>query len=97
VRLPPTKLLTRTRQDQGDDVQPRSVGGLSEDAVVAEHDDTSEPAAVPRVIDRLRAAGLSEDRIQQHFQSGAVRLDGQQVTDLDQPAPPPARLVIDPS
>jgi hypothetical protein len=63
---------------------------------VAEHDNL-ESAAVPRVIDRLRAAGLSEDRIQQHFQAGAIRLDGQQVTDLQQPAPPPTRPVIDPS
>lgn len=64
---------------------------------MAEHDDNPEPAAAPRVIDRLRAAGLSEDRIQQHFQAGAIRLDGEQVTDLDQPAPPPSRPVIDPS
>jgi hypothetical protein len=63
---------------------------------VAEHDDNPEPAA-PRVIDRLRAAGLSEERIQQHFQAGAIRLDGEQVTDLDQPAPQPSRPVIDPS
>jgi hypothetical protein len=30
---------------------------------VAGQDDTPEPPAVPRVIDRLRAAGLSESRI----------------------------------
>jgi hypothetical protein len=64
---------------------------------MAEHDDSREPAAVPRVIDRLRAARLSEDQIQRHLKAGAIRLDGGQVTDLDQPAPPPARLVIGPS
>jgi hypothetical protein len=46
--------------------------GLSEDEAVAEHDDDPEPAAVPRVIDRLRDAGLSEDNIQQHFQAAAI-------------------------
>jgi hypothetical protein len=64
---------------------------------VAEHDVNPAPAAVPRVIDRLRGAGLSEERIQQHFQAGAIRLDGDQVTDLDQPAPPPSRPLIAPS
>jgi hypothetical protein len=63
---------------------------LSEDEGVAEHDDNPEPAAVPRVIDRLRAAGLSDERIQRYLGAGAIRLDGQVVTDLEQPAPPPA-------
>jgi hypothetical protein len=40
---------------------------------------------------------LSEDRIQKHFRAGVIRLDGQQVTDLEQPVPPPARPVIGPS
>jgi hypothetical protein len=52
----------------------------------------NEPAM--RVIDRLHAAGLSDERIQEYFRAGAIRVDGQQVTDLDQPAPPPARPVI---
>jgi hypothetical protein len=38
---------------------------------------------------------LSEDRIQKHFRAGVIRLDGQQVADLEQPAP--ARPVIGPS
>ncbi|MFC4951187.1 hypothetical protein [Pseudonocardia sp. GCM10023141] len=64
---------------------------------MAENDDTFEVAAVPHVIDRLRAVGLSGDRIQQHFHAAPIRLDGQQVADLDQPAPAASRLMIDPS
>ena len=48
----------------------------------------------PTVRDRLTAAGLSEERIQLHLQAGRIRCDGDTVTDLDQPAPPPARVVI---
>jgi hypothetical protein len=70
---------------------------VGDDQGVAEHDGNSGLAAGPRVIDRRGAAGLSEERIQQHFLAGAIRLDGQQLTDLDQPSPPPARPVIDPN
>lgn len=42
--------------------------------------------STPSRRDRLRAAGLSEERIQQHFLADVIRLDGQHVTDLDQPA-----------
>jgi hypothetical protein len=38
-----------------------------------------------------------DERIQAYFRVGAIRVDGHPVTDLDQPAPPPARLVIAPS
>jgi hypothetical protein len=64
--------------------------------LVCQQDDAA-PAPTPTVHDRLRAAGISEERIQQHLRGGLIRLDGQVVTDLDQPAPPPARPVIDPS
>jgi hypothetical protein len=37
--------------------------------------------------DRLTAAGLSDERIQQHITAGRVRVDGELVTDLDTPAP----------
>jgi hypothetical protein len=47
-----------------------------------------------RVVDRLRAAGLSPDRIAMRLGAGAIRVDGAPVTDLEQPAPPPARVVI---
>jgi hypothetical protein len=60
---------------------------------VDEQQNLDEPA-VPRVVDRLRAAGLSDARIQHYLDAGAIRLDGQVVTDLEQPAPPPARPVI---
>jgi hypothetical protein len=46
------------------------------------------------VLDRLTAAGLSPERIEQHLATGAVTLDGVAVSDLSVPAPPPARVVI---
>ena len=49
---------------------------------------------VPTVLDRLFAAGLSEERIGQHLTAGRVQVDGEQVIDPQQPAPPPARVVI---
>jgi len=39
-----------------------------------------------RVRDRLTAAGLSDERIEQHMTAGRVRVDGELVTDLDTPA-----------
>jgi hypothetical protein len=56
--------------------------------------DSPEPASPLRVVDRLRRAGLSDERIQQHLGGGAIRVDGEQVTDLDRPAPQPARPII---
>jgi hypothetical protein len=60
------------------------------------HDDpvTDERADVPTVFDRLVAAGLSQERIEQHLAGGRVRVDGELVTDLYRPAPPPARIVL---
>ena len=52
-----------------------------------------EPAP-PTVRDRLTAAGLSAERIEQHMTAGRVRVDGELVTDPHQPASPPARIVI---
>lgn len=46
------------------------------------------------VVDRLRAAGLSGARIQEHLRAGRVCVDGAIVTDPDHPAPPSARLVL---
>jgi hypothetical protein len=43
-----------------------------------------------RVFDRLIAAGLSIERIEQPLTAGRVRVDGQVVTDPYTPAPPPA-------
>jgi hypothetical protein len=58
---------------------------------------TSAPTSAPRiptVFDRLVGAGLSQERIEQHLTAGRVRVDGELVTDLNQPAPPPARVVL---
>jgi hypothetical protein len=46
------------------------------------------------VRDRLTAAGLSGERIEQHMTAGRVRADGDLVTDLDTPAPAGTRVVI---
>lgn len=53
---------------------------------------TDQPA--PTVRDRLTAAGISPGRIAEHHAAGRITLDGEPVTDLDQPAAPPARVVI---
>ena len=55
---------------------------------------TDEHPEIPTVFDRLSAAGLSQERIEQHLMAGRVRVDGELVTDLDRPAPPPARVVL---
>jgi hypothetical protein len=47
-----------------------------------------------RVVDRLLAAGLSIQRIEQYLAAGRVRVDGELVTDPYAPAPPPARVVL---
>jgi hypothetical protein len=49
------------------------------------------------VVDRLLAAGLSPERIEQHLHAGRVQVDGQVVTDPSLSAPPPARVVLNPS
>jgi hypothetical protein len=46
------------------------------------------------VRDRLTAAGLSDERIEQHMTAGRVRVDGELVTDLDALAPVGTRVVI---
>ena len=46
------------------------------------------------VRDRLATAGLSDSRIDEHMTAGRLRVDGELVTDLDTPAPPPARVVV---
>lgn len=52
---------------------------------------TDEPAPVPTVADRLAEAGLSPGSIRTHLEAGRIRLDGEPVTDLQQPAPRPMR------
>jgi hypothetical protein len=63
---------------------------MHDDPVTDERSDV----CVPTVFDRLVAAGLSQERIEQHLTAGRVRVDGELVTDPDRLAPPPARLVL---
>jgi hypothetical protein len=46
------------------------------------------------VRDRLTAAGLSDERIEEHLTAGRLRVDGELVTDLDTPAPAGTRVVV---
>ena len=55
---------------------------------------TDEQPAPTTVRDRLTAARLSDERIEQHMSAGQVRVDGELITDPATPAPPPARIVI---
>lgn len=57
---------------------------------------TQEPAPAPTILDRLTAAGIDADRIQQHLAAGRIRVDGQVIEDLDTPAPPTTTWVIGP-
>jgi hypothetical protein len=65
---------------------------MHDDPVADERPD--ERPEIPTVFDRLVGAGLSQERIEQHLTAGRVRVDGELVTDLNQPAPPPARVVL---
>ena len=68
---------------------PRTVGAQVHHQPVT--DDESTPMTVR---DRLTAAGLSDERIEQHMTAGRVRVDGELVTDLDAPAPVGTRVVV---
>jgi hypothetical protein len=46
---------------------------------------TDDEPAPTTVHDRLTAAGLSAERIEQHMTAGRVRVDGELVTDSDGP------------
>lgn len=51
--------------------------------------------AVPTVLDRLLRAGISREGIDAHHASSLIRIDGEIVSDLNQPAaPPPGRIWI---
>jgi hypothetical protein len=55
---------------------------------------TDEQPEDPRVFDRMLAAGLSIERIEQHLAAGRVRLDGELVTDPYTPAPSGTLIVL---
>jgi hypothetical protein len=52
-----------------------------------------EPAALT-VLDRLTAAGLSEEQIAEHMSVGRGRVAGEHVSDRDTPAPTGTRAVV---
>lgn len=69
---------------------PGTVGGRAHHRAV-----TDEPAQTTLTVrDRLAAAGLSDERIDEHMTAGRVRVDGELVTDLDTPAAAGTRVVI---
>jgi hypothetical protein len=55
---------------------------------------TDDEPALATVRDRLTAAGLSAERIEQHMTAGRVRVDGELVTDLDTPAAVGTTVVV---
>lgn len=48
----------------------------------------------PTILERMLAAGISEDRARAHLEAGRVRLDGDVVTDPNTPAPPGTRPLL---
>ena len=58
------------------------------------HEAVTDNPAPTTVRDRLIAAGLSDERIEQHMTAGRVRVDGELVTDLDTPAPAGTRVGV---
>ncbi len=55
---------------------------------------TDDESISTTVRDRLTAAGLSDERIEQHMTAGRVRIDGELVANLDAPAAAGSRVVI---
>lgn len=49
---------------------------------------------VPTVLDRLTAAGITREAIDRHLAADGITVDGELVTDLQAPAPPPVRVVL---
>jgi 16S rRNA U516 pseudouridylate synthase RsuA-like enzyme len=56
-------------------------------------DDQAEPDVVT-VVNRMTAAGLSQEEIERFLTAGHVRVNGELVTDPDHPAPKPASVVL---
>jgi hypothetical protein len=55
----------------------------------------SDDESVPQIVrTRLTAAGLFDDRIEQHLAADRIRVDGVLVEDLDQAVALPARVVL---
>ena len=58
------------------------------------HRAVADEPTLTTVRDRLTAAGLSDERIEEHMTAERVRVDGETVTDLDTPAPAGTRVVV---
>lgn len=58
--------------------------------------DCADPSGATRVtvLDRLLAAGISEDRARSWITGGGTRVDDHPVTDPAYPAAPPARVTM---
>jgi hypothetical protein len=52
---------------------------------------------VPTVVERMVAAGISEDRARAYVSAGAVLVESERVSDPDAPAAPPSRVVLLPA
>lgn len=61
---------------------------------VGDHAGMSDDEPAPTVLDRLLRAGISRESIDAHHTNNLLRMDGEVVTDLDQPAAIPARIWI---
>ena len=65
---------------------------MTEDHSREDHDSQS-----PTVLEWLIRAGLDEERARTWITSGGARVDGEPVTEVDYPAPPPTRVVLFPA
>ena len=59
-----------------------------------EHEVDPQPATI---LDRLRAAGIAEDRARSWITQGSVHVEGETVGDVEAPAPWPARWTLVPA
>lgn len=77
-------------------VRPETVHGVdtSDDSTITTHTHTEPTNTVPSVQARMRDAGIAHDEITRHFTTGRIRLNGEPITNLDQPAPRPSAITI---
>ena len=75
--------------------RPRShPSGAPPEAAIIGQDPAATAMRPATVHDRLRAAGLSSERIRQHLDAKRIRVEGHIAADLDHPAPTGTRIVI---
>lgn len=83
------------RVDVGVDAYLPTVSAVDGSSSLGNGSDASRAARVT-VLDRLVAAGISEDRARSWIHGEGVRVDGQSVIDPAHPASPPARITLHP-